>query len=553
MLSTISPQGMIRERPLDISELRTRVSRFLDLRDVLSCALVCRVWSQDFVPILWHTIDFSIQPRIRNANLKTTKKLGKNIQRLYSIQLSHLHFLSTVFCNNPQVNAHGYDLISRNRTSLTYLKVTVRTTLRNFNDITPHHYIPPDVLVHPTCSRLTDLILENVCLAREGFTTILQLSPLLQKINLTESCILTGGYAYEREEAKKGSVSLGALIPEPFDDVEEEEEEEEVEEDEEEEAGNEDGEDDGDDGDAEEDEETEDAAQTGGVDEEVPFQHLNICICQVIGAQEGGQGVMPTPLVGRILALIHMRPSTLSSPYTDAGFDIDNDNVPPIENGFRKHGRGIQLLFQILPLQVVNLYNHEMKLEWMMEKPWKTSLRELSVSIQGMDTKEKIEKTLRLWLDCWKPFFQVPRLSTTTHAAYPSAQSQVEEVGDVGQVGAEDPVVEQGQADAVGCSTRVDDQGQADGSEGVTVAEEQGQEEDRVETGNQGADSTSTALAPQMTTLINVSGDGGLTSFLEPQYLQPLDVFEDDGSFEARVTRFLVVQPNLTRVLLTRL
>ncbi|KAG0070780.1 hypothetical protein BGZ90_012508 [Linnemannia elongata] len=44
--------------PLDLPEIRTRVATFLKREDCLSCIRVSRDWFHDFVPSVWHTIDF---------------------------------------------------------------------------------------------------------------------------------------------------------------------------------------------------------------------------------------------------------------------------------------------------------------------------------------------------------------------------------------------------------------------------------------------------------------------------------------------------------------
>ncbi|KAK3833159.1 MAG: hypothetical protein JOS17DRAFT_94169 [Linnemannia elongata] len=44
--------------PLDLPEIRARVAYFLNRKDCLSCIRVSRDWFHEFVPSVWHTVDF---------------------------------------------------------------------------------------------------------------------------------------------------------------------------------------------------------------------------------------------------------------------------------------------------------------------------------------------------------------------------------------------------------------------------------------------------------------------------------------------------------------
>ena len=83
--SAPSTNPMKQQKPLDIPEIRTNVGWYLDPSDVYSCALVCRDWAQTFIPLLWHTIDFSLKPQIP---LCVLKKHARHIRRLEYLELS---------------------------------------------------------------------------------------------------------------------------------------------------------------------------------------------------------------------------------------------------------------------------------------------------------------------------------------------------------------------------------------------------------------------------------------------------------------------------------
>ncbi|KAF8949043.1 hypothetical protein BGZ52_006223, partial [Haplosporangium bisporale] len=48
----------IKNNPLHIPEIRTRLSRFVSVADAISCVRVSKDWSKDFVSLVWYAIDF---------------------------------------------------------------------------------------------------------------------------------------------------------------------------------------------------------------------------------------------------------------------------------------------------------------------------------------------------------------------------------------------------------------------------------------------------------------------------------------------------------------
>ncbi|KAF8942025.1 hypothetical protein BGZ47_006949 [Haplosporangium gracile] len=553
--SALSTNAMKQQTPLDIPEIRTNIGWYLDAGDVYSCALVCRDWARTFIPILWHTIDFSQKPQIP---LCVLKKHAKHIRRLEYLELSekrdavrllcfssgirYLRHLSIAFCESEQVNTYGFDLLRRNRASLTFLKI-IRKPFEPEFDIVPVQYcIPPDVLVDPTTSRLTELSLHNISLTREGFVHILRSSPCLKKLDLTTSSILTGGYIdtvctrrigsdyltdqgsedgyYSEAEGAEtivvegaaikwrpflhqGVVELAATLREIF-------------------------------------EPDPDVPSPSLLRHFPQLQELYLSELELISSIKSsvvrsevkaccpdlstvGFSSSPSPAVEELvthafenLAAVHLEHhnytvgvfhgllhhhTTLISimTYADPGTSFGSRQPEPIDDFFKDQGRVIQLLFQILPLKTVCFHEHEMKIEWMEEKPWRDTLEELSVRIEGLDTEQKIEKALSVWVECWNKYNDIVRQCEGTSSNLLLEDSKVDLSG----------VTKQG----VVSSTVVN----------VEPAEDK----------------------PMMT---QSTGSHSGVGILAPKMVSPLDFFVDDGSLEARVARFLLQQPNLRNV-----
>ncbi|KAF9154456.1 hypothetical protein BG015_000864 [Linnemannia schmuckeri] len=546
---------MKQQKPFDIPEIRTNIGWYLDPGDVYSCALVCRDWARTFIPLLWHTIDFSQKPQIP---LCVLKKHARYIRRLEYLELSekcdavrilcfssgirYLRHLSIAFCESEQVNTYGFDLLRRNRASLTFLKI-IRKPFEPEFDIVPVQYcIPPDVLVDPTASRLKELSLHNISLTREGFVHILRSSPCLKKLDLTTSSILTGGYIdtmctrrtgsdYWTDESSEngyysefegaetvvvdgavirwrpfrhqGVVELAATLREIF--------------------------------------EPDPNVPSPSLLRHFPqLQELYLSELELISSIKHsvvrsevraccpnlctvGFSSSPSPAVEELVThafenltavhlehhnytvgvfhgLLHHHTTLISiMTYADPGTSFDSRQPEPIDDLFKDQGRVIQLLFQILPLKTVCFHEHEMKIEWMEEKPWRGTLEELSVRIEGLDTEQKIEKALSAWVECWNKYSDIVRQSEGTPSNLLLEDSKVDLSGTTKQ----GPVV------------------------GTVIKLE---------------------LVEDKFLTTQFTGSHSGVGISAPKVVSPLDFFVDDGSLEARVTRFLLQQPNLRNV-----
>ncbi|KAG0380313.1 hypothetical protein BGX24_009119 [Mortierella sp. AD032] len=331
---------------------------------------------------------------------------------LFSSRIKHLRHLSIAFCEFDPVNMYGFELIRRNSASLMFLKV-IRKPFEASLDVIPVQYcIPPDVLVGSTASKLTELALHNTSLTKEGLVHILRLSPSLQKIDLTTSSILTGGYIdmtsvngtnnlydmdlgsdysclFQEEGVEEvmvdeavikwkpfrhqGVIELAATLQEIFDPDPNELYLSELEADE--------------------------LVRSSVVRDEIKACCPNLSTVSFSASSSAAVEELVTNAfenlsevhfehhnytVGVFHGLLHHH-TTLHTimTYADREISFDMRQLEPVADAFREHGRAVQLLFQILPLKTVCLYQHEIEIEWMEERPWRITLEELTVRIEG--------------------------------------------------------------------------------------------------------------------------------------------------------------------------
>ncbi|KAF9900049.1 hypothetical protein EC991_007965, partial [Linnemannia zychae] len=79
--------------------------------------------------------------------------------------------------------------------------------------------------------------------------------------------------------------------------------------------------------------------------------------------------------------------------------DTEIDEALSINDHFRESGRAVQLLPRSCShLTLLNLEHHEMDMDVVEEEEWAcTGLQHLRVRVRGLDTKDKIDRTLNLW------------------------------------------------------------------------------------------------------------------------------------------------------------
>ncbi|KAF9906863.1 hypothetical protein EC991_000227 [Linnemannia zychae] len=110
--------------------LRHRLSRYVTIKDALSCALVSKAWTYGFISAIWFKVDFEVQPLFADLSPDTIAKYGHHIRVVQNAklpaQLSALDNPNVNMLRNFQVEAtastkqhmHAYQIVARNNTSI---------------------------------------------------------------------------------------------------------------------------------------------------------------------------------------------------------------------------------------------------------------------------------------------------------------------------------------------------------------------------------------------------------------------------------------------------
>ncbi|KAF9185745.1 hypothetical protein BGZ51_002088 [Haplosporangium sp. Z 767] len=195
---------MRRKNPLDLSEIRTRISLYLSNTDAISCAQVSKEWSRDFVYTIWHTIDFGVHTKFEKLDPVVVAKNGHHIRvvkglstqshinALQCSEICRLKSLSVIADRTPHFDAACRDLIARNNTSLTTLELNLPSTKHATSplyapvgSIVPHYSSTPG-------SRLLSLDIQGYSLTHESLLSLIQSCPVLQRLELWSTTVSPG-------------------------------------------------------------------------------------------------------------------------------------------------------------------------------------------------------------------------------------------------------------------------------------------------------------------------------------------------------------------------
>ncbi|KAK3838233.1 MAG: hypothetical protein J3R72DRAFT_493004 [Linnemannia gamsii] len=101
--------------PFGIPELRHRLSQFITNKDALSCALVSKAWTLDFVRTIWFQVEFDVHPQFVDLSPDIIAK--------------HEHHIRVVInaTTLEEISAINYANVNR----LRHLEIAASTTTRN--------------------------------------------------------------------------------------------------------------------------------------------------------------------------------------------------------------------------------------------------------------------------------------------------------------------------------------------------------------------------------------------------------------------------------------
>ncbi|KAK3828098.1 MAG: hypothetical protein J3Q66DRAFT_321819 [Benniella sp.] len=172
--------------PFNLPELRALFARYVSLSDATACARVCKDWSVDFIPLIWHTIDLAKHGGA-GGDPQAVARHGHHIRIIRSIwelnqvlvfrdpsvcQLTHIEMTIET---GTLLQAHCLDLIRLNKSTL------VEFSLQGRDPFFPNLVFPVDVfsptanaITTTAASSLTRLNIAAVVMTRDSFSLMLR-------------------------------------------------------------------------------------------------------------------------------------------------------------------------------------------------------------------------------------------------------------------------------------------------------------------------------------------------------------------------------------------
>ncbi|KAF9975977.1 hypothetical protein BGZ65_008011, partial [Modicella reniformis] len=182
--------------PLEVPEILWRISRFVTLKDAITCARVCKAWTDNFVSVIWHTIDFDVH-KLQNMDPKVLEKNGHHIRIvknmnevehvlvLFQSNVSKLRklYLNTT-TSSPEFQAYFNDLMRRNNTTVEHIDIPKSSggLFFNFDCLSPHTSTG-------ATSKLSSLKLQGLVMTRDAFSSMLSIFPCLTELDMRDTTL----------------------------------------------------------------------------------------------------------------------------------------------------------------------------------------------------------------------------------------------------------------------------------------------------------------------------------------------------------------------------
>ncbi|KAG0277225.1 hypothetical protein BGZ95_006297, partial [Linnemannia exigua] len=403
--------------PFDLPELRLRLSRFLAPKDALSCALVSKAWTLDFVSAIWFKVDLSLHPRFVSLPTDVIAKHGHRIRIVDNARI--ISQVSTL--DHPSINKlrilqmetaaysiqcrHVCQIITRNNTSLRAVRVSATYTRTDkINHANYHVSVPaflpsPGVLPARPSSTIETLTLVSMWMTHDDLIMILEASPRLSKLRLTQTDVVgTPTRFFQHPGITSLLTSLKSIVPE---------------------------------------------VSTGlpsllsyfpnltalhtwhsyssGIPPSARIKKAFERYCPLLSQFKlGGDSgntipefftnivsnvtritFQETGMTSKAVAAIVLHQASMIkvAQFYMTGFDYENEEVPRVLENNDVSGEMMQEIpRKCSHLQRLNLHRHEMDMDVVESGEWKCKdLRKLRIRVKGLDTKEKILRTIALW------------------------------------------------------------------------------------------------------------------------------------------------------------
>ncbi|KAF9541161.1 hypothetical protein EC957_003353 [Mortierella hygrophila] len=214
-----------------IPELISLISRFVTLKDAISCARVSKTWTNSFMFATWYEIDFDVHPRFAKLPPDIVSKNGhririvKNARLLSQIsvlansRVSQLRKLGVETTATAMQNVLACEIIARNSSTLKELRLRSSPNPAKTTDSLAHYVFAP-ALAHFSdaaqrcATNLRVLQFRGLYLTHDSLMAILEASPLLSELALVDTDVVgTPTRSFTHTGVKKLALKLRCLFP----------------------------------------------------------------------------------------------------------------------------------------------------------------------------------------------------------------------------------------------------------------------------------------------------------------------------------------------------
>ncbi|KAF9123105.1 hypothetical protein BGW39_009253 [Mortierella sp. 14UC] len=400
-----------------------RLSRFVTNNDALSCSLVSKAWTVDFVSSIWFHIDFDIHPQFADLSPDIIAKHGHHIQvvknakaieqvsALDHFNVNRLKYLQIEATASSMQQEHTYNIVTRNNTNLQNLVLFAASSPNNNPDYSFYH-VPPaafapqhDVLQDRTPTpNLTSLKIKGLILSYSSLESILQMCTSLIELRLPQVALIgRANRPFQHTGITLFSFGLRSIFHEDparpsilshfpnlttlhtWNNY------------------------------------SKDTVPSARIKEELSRFCPHLTQFKLEDSSSGIITQFLTDIATNATRITfeenNMSPETVSAivlhqatlkkvaHFYALNFNYEKDEVPPVSDRIKVSGEMLQLIPRsCAQLERLNLHPYEMDMDLMEAKEWACrDLRKLRIRVKGLDTKEQILRTIALWrAGCWR-------------------------------------------------------------------------------------------------------------------------------------------------------
>ncbi|KAI8600709.1 hypothetical protein EDD21DRAFT_376395 [Dissophora ornata] len=410
---------LVRKNPLHIPEIRSRISRLVSVKDAISCVRVSKDWYKDFIFPIWYAVDFKVHTTFDRLSADVIAKHGHHIRIVENLEtqpqlnalvhpnIKNVQVLYLTCATSARFRILCMDLVRNNNKSLKDLTFEMDVNAKK-GDLSARMISVDAFTSHSSVSLLSSIRLQGVCFSRDSFVSLLRGCPLLTSVDLQQDVAILSGSSNDAFQ-HTGVTTLIAPIKQVFK------------------------------------LDPESDVSPLGLTLLVHFPSLTYWQCYslettlIVSSErikaetriccpkvsEIGTWRTPSPVLFDLVANAFNNLEAVTFQYEQLSTDVivallfhqttlqgvstfwsdnesktEQDDFLSREDPFRVSGRALQLLPRSCPnLAVLSVELHEMDMDFVEEEWVCRGLQRLRVRIRSLDTKEKVNRALQLWVE----------------------------------------------------------------------------------------------------------------------------------------------------------